>query len=119
MAYRHFSTEIGDATILHGFIALLVFGRASELDSGALRRIGNQQGRVHNGMNLGIVRAANKGMVGLSFRYHDQTIAFINTHFAADKKGRSGTLKRVKVRASPRNQGVGGGGLIGLALQTL
>jgi hypothetical protein len=35
--------------------------------------------------------------VGLSFRYHDQTLAFINAHFAADKKGRSGTLKRVKV----------------------
>lgn len=97
-AFRVFSTAIGDATILHGQIALLVFGRATDLDSGALRRIGNQQGRVHNGINLGIVRAANKGMVGLSFRYHDQTVAFVNTHFAADTKGRSGTFKRVKVK---------------------
>lgn len=105
VAYRHFSSEIGDATILHGKIALLVFGRASDLDSGALRRIGNQQGRVRAGMNLGIVRAANKGMVGLSFRYHDQTVAFVNTHFAADQKGRSGTFKRVEVSACGRMGG--------------
>lgn len=97
MGYRHFATEIGDATILHGKIAILIFGRVADLDSGALRRIGSQQGRVHNGLNLGIARAANKGMVGLSFRYHDQTLAFVNCHFAADSKGRSGTFKRVKV----------------------
>lgn len=104
MAYRHFSTEIGDATILHGKIALLVFARAADLDSGALRRIGSQQGRVHNGVSLlGITRAANKGMVGLSFRYHDQTVGFMNVHFAADKKGRSGTFKRVKVSEERAN----------------
>lgn len=97
VGYRHFATEIGDATILHGKIALLVFALAADLDSGALRRIGSQQGRVHNGLNLGIARAANKGMVGLGYRYHDQTLAFVNCHFAADKKGRSGMVKRVKV----------------------
>ena len=39
-------------------------------------------------------------MVGLSFQYYDQSLAFVNVHFAADKKGKSGTKKRLTVRPS-------------------
>ena len=36
------------------------------------------------------------GTVGISVRYHDISIACITAHFAADKHGKSGFLKRNK-----------------------
>lgn len=50
-------------------------------------------------MNLGIARAANKGMCGLSCMYHDVTLAIVTAHFASDKKGKNRVANRNKVTA--------------------
>lgn len=46
-------------------------------------------------MSLGpLGRAENKGMVGLSFKYGDATLAIISAHFASDSHGRNKVAKR-------------------------
>lgn len=40
-----------------------------------------------------------KGMVGLSVRYYDASLALITAHFASDSKGRNRVAKRNRVRA--------------------
>lgn len=47
------------------------------------------------GVSLGpLGRAENKGMVGLSCKYGDATLAIISAHFASDKHGRNKVAKR-------------------------
>jgi hypothetical protein len=77
-------TEVG----FHGFIAIVVFVRKSEIDSGNFeptgRAEGTKGGQLATGKNVGGKKLANKGAVGCSFRWCDTTIAFANSHLASD-----------------------------------
>lgn len=52
-------------------------------------------------VDLGIARAGNKGMCGVSVRWHDATLAFIAAHFHSDSHGRTRVEERYKVRRKP------------------
>ena len=58
--YRAYSCDIGDATILHGKIGIVCLARLKDVESGSFSRLGTLRGQVHNGVNLGITRVANK-----------------------------------------------------------
>lgn len=59
--YAMFKTEIGDDTLMHGFIALTIFVRAEDVASGAFRLHRAGVGGVATGVGLGPMgRAANK-----------------------------------------------------------
>jgi hypothetical protein len=70
-------TEIGDA--LYGKMALLVFARTVDVESGAFRLLASNQRPVV----LREMRGGCKGMVGLAFRYYDTAFAVINAHLPA------------------------------------
>jgi hypothetical protein len=93
-AYHMFEAEVGASTILYGSIALTVLARTADVASGAFAAVGAETSRVRNGVNLVITKASNKGMAGLSFRYHDATLAFVTCHYASD----SGGKKRLRQR---------------------
>lgn len=94
--FHMFNAEIGPATLLYGNIALTVLARASDVASGAFAAVGAEVSRVRNGVNLVVTKAGNKGMTGLSFRYHDATLAFITCHFASDSGGKKRLLERLE-----------------------
>ncbi len=94
VAYHLFAAEVGPSTMLFGSISLTVLARASDVASGAFAAVGAETSRVRNGVNLVVTKASNKGMAGLSFRFHDATLAFITCHFASD----SGGKKRLRQR---------------------
>ena len=48
-----------------------IFARAADVERGAVQVARSAMGKLHSGMKLGPVRAPNKGMVGISLRYHD------------------------------------------------
>ncbi len=48
-----------------------IFARALDVERGAVQVARSALGKLHSGMKLGPVRAPNKGMVGISLRYHD------------------------------------------------
>ena len=52
------------------------------------------QQRVNFGKSLVIGRASNKGAVGIAFRYHDTSFAFVPCHLASDSKGKSKVARR-------------------------
>ncbi|EWM28392.1 type i inositol polyphosphate, partial [Nannochloropsis gaditana] len=91
--YTMFQADVGAATMLYGTIALTAFARASDVQRGAFSAIDALTSRVKNGVNLVVTKTANKGMVGLAFRYHDSTLAFVTAHFASDSGGKT-RLKR-------------------------
>lgn len=60
-AYTMFKTEIGDDTLMHGFIAMMLFVRTEDVASGAFRLHQAGVGGVATGVGLGPMgRAANK-----------------------------------------------------------
>ena len=93
-AYQMFQSEVAPATLLYGSIALTVFARAADVASGAFAAVGAETSAVRNGVNLVVGKAGNKGMTGLSFRYHDATLAFVTCHYASDSAGK----KRLRQR---------------------
>lgn len=89
--------EIGSnntALGFHGFIALTVFIRTSDLKAGHIKMTEASAGDVASGADLIITTAANKGAVGLPFQIHDTTIGFVCTHLPSDSKGKSRLSKR-------------------------
>jgi hypothetical protein len=95
--YSMFTTQIGSSNTrlgFHGFIALTVFIRVSDLKSGAIRLVESSTKDVASGANLIVTTAANKGAVGLLFHVHDVTIGFITAHLPSDSKGKSKLPKR-------------------------
>lgn len=92
-----FGDELGDDQFLHGFIAITLFVQASDVASGAFRVHRGAVNKVAAGVSLGALgHAPNKGMVGLSCRYFDVSLAFVTAHFASDSKGRNRMGKRNK-----------------------
>jgi hypothetical protein len=94
-----FTQELGSVHTsmgFHGMIALSIFVRRSDLDSGhvaiELKSLG---GTNSMGPKLpGGLRAPNKGTAGLSLRYFDSTLAFITAHLASDSGGKLRFEKR-------------------------
>jgi len=70
-------TETGDA--LYGKMALLVYARTVDVESGAFRLLASNRRPVI----LRELRGGCKGMVGLAFRYYDTAFAVINAHLPA------------------------------------
>ena len=70
------TAELNDA--MHtSKLALMLFVRTVDVESGAFRLIG---------LNTGPVRTSHtgcKGMVGLAFRFYDQSVAIVNAHLPA------------------------------------
>lgn len=58
--YTMFTAEIGAANLLFGTIALTVFARTREVESGAFARIDALAGSLRNGVNLVVTKTANK-----------------------------------------------------------
>ena len=85
-AWRHAlgsdKTDLG----YHGFIALLVFVRASDVAAGDFESTGKSDAgaELARGKNIGMKRTANKGAAGMAFRYFDTTLAFASVHLASD-----------------------------------
>lgn len=97
-AYRIFIAEIGSTNTalgFHGMIAVTVFARATDVDSGAFFMPESNAIEVKKGADLILTKAPNKGAVGLPFIYHDTSMAFFTGHFAANSKGRNRLNKRL------------------------
>jgi len=96
-AFAMFGDELGDDQFLHGFIAITLFVQASDVASGAFHVHRGAVNKVAAGVSLGALgHAPNKGMVGLSCRYFDVSLALVTAHFASDSKGRNRMGKRNK-----------------------
>ena len=95
--YVMYAREIGSTNTalgFHGLIGMTVFAKTEDVDSGAFTDVEGANGEILRGVNLGVTRAANKGTVGLPFRYHDASLAFLTCHFASDSKGKNKIQKR-------------------------
>ena len=95
--YKMFEAEIGSTNTalgFHGMIAVTVFVKAADVESGAFFMPESNASEVKKGADLIVTKAANKGAVGLPFIYHDTSMAFFTGHFAANSKGRN----RLKAR---------------------
>mmetsp|Transcript_12130 Transcript_12130/g.18320 ORF Transcript_12130/g.18320 Transcript_12130/m.18320 type:complete len:1126 (+) Transcript_12130:138-3515(+) len=73
----------------HGFIALTVFVRTEDINSGAIKMTESSANDVASGTDLIVTTAANKGAVGLPFQIHDTSIGFVTAHLPSDSKGKS------------------------------
>ena len=93
-AYTLYTNEIGDAVVLHGYVGLTLFVRTADVVSGAFYPHLASVNRLATGVDVMGLRIPNKGVVGLSARYHDTTLAFVTAHFASDKKGRNKLWRR-------------------------
>ena len=52
------------------------------------------KGAVKRGKKIGGRSLANKGAVGMAFRFHDSSIALVGCHMTSDKKGKSQVHRR-------------------------
>jgi len=79
----------------HGYIVLLAY--ASTAHAGAFTEVQSGKANVNRGASIGgVARAANKGAVGVAFRFHSLTLAVVSCHLAADKRGKMNVDKRLK-----------------------
>eukprot|EP01034_Spumella_vulgaris_P036848 gene36848-45459_t len=95
--YAMFTTEIGSGNTrlgYHGFIALTVYVRVSELREGFIHPTKPASETMATGTDLLITTAQNKGAVGLPFQIHDTNIGFVTCHLPSDSKGASKLSKR-------------------------
>jgi hypothetical protein len=86
--YTMFTHEIGSTNTslgFHGMIALTVFARTGDVRAG--RFCPEHIDELSQGKKIGTRRMQNKGTVGLSFRYHDTSLAFLTAHLASDSNG--------------------------------
>eukprot|EP00164_Ancoracysta_twista_P004590 GFYU01006197.1.p1 GENE.GFYU01006197.1~~GFYU01006197.1.p1 ORF type:complete len:888 (-),score=155.44 GFYU01006197.1:53-2716(-) len=90
--YVYYSAEIGSTKKqfgYHGHISIVVYAKKSLVDSGQFQLSDRASDKVKRGANLIYTRAANKGAVGLPFRFGNTTLAFATCHLASDSKGKS------------------------------
>jgi hypothetical protein len=88
--YVMFGEEIGSDNTMagyHGFIAITVFARKTEVDAGFIRETVASRKNLATGANLGAVKASNKGAVGIPFQIHDTNVSFLTCHLPSDSKG--------------------------------
>mmetsp|Transcript_43548 Transcript_43548/g.136603 ORF Transcript_43548/g.136603 Transcript_43548/m.136603 type:complete len:518 (-) Transcript_43548:28-1581(-) len=97
--FSAFHNEIGSTNKrlgFHGYIALMVFARTEDVESGAFAPLQSLRDNVKQGANLGVYTASNKGSVAFPFGYHDSTFAVMGCHLASDNKGKSRFSQRNK-----------------------
>ncbi|TMW56375.1 hypothetical protein Poli38472_006385 [Pythium oligandrum] len=96
--YAQFTREIGRTNTTlgyHGYIAITVFVRQRDVDSGAFFMPTTSQQEVKRGKSLLFgQRASNKGAVGFAFRYFDTSFAVVTCHLTSDLKGKSHVQRR-------------------------
>jgi hypothetical protein len=95
--YTMFTTSIGSGNTrlgYHGFIALTMFVKTSELLSGNIQATDTTSKTMATGTDLIITTAQNKGAVGIPLQIHDTSIGFVTCHLPSDSKGKSKLTKR-------------------------
>ena len=95
--YASFTTSIGSGNTslgYHGFIALMLFVKHSELKSGHIVPTVPSISTMATGADLIVTTAQNKGAVGLPLQIHDTSICFVTCHLPSDSKGKSKLSKR-------------------------
>ena len=97
-AYGRFGAHIGstNATLgYHGHIALTLFARRADVDSGAFAVAEVAGSDAKRGIDFGLAgRTSNKGAVGLACRLGATSLGLITCHLASDSKGKSKLRKR-------------------------
>jgi hypothetical protein len=87
--FKIHTCEIGSSNTrlgFHGFIALTVFVKTSDIEQGFIRMTESSSNDLANGTDLIVTTAANKGAVGLPFQIHDTSIGFVTVHLPSDSK---------------------------------
>ena len=95
--YRAYSTMIGSGNTrlgYHGFIALMLFVRASEVEAGHIYPSAASSETMATGTDLIVTTAQNKGAVGIPLQIYDTNIGFVTCHLPSDSKGKSKLSKR-------------------------
>eukprot|EP00301_Raphidiophrys_heterophryoidea_P020574 c5225_g1_i2.p1 GENE.c5225_g1_i2~~c5225_g1_i2.p1 ORF type:complete len:552 (+),score=75.50 c5225_g1_i2:39-1658(+) len=98
LEYTMHSREMGSTNTwlgYHGHISLICFTRRILEDAGVIQQMEMASQRVSRGVNYGLSRAQNKGVVGLTFRLFGSQVTFLSAHFAADSSKQSQFSKRV------------------------
>lgn len=95
--YCMYTTSIGSGNTslgYHGFIALTVFVKSSEVLAGHVFATKPAAEAAATGTDLIITTAQNKGAVGIALHIHDTSIGFVTCHLPSDSKGKSKLTKR-------------------------
>lgn len=95
--YQMYGIAIGSDTKslgFHGFIALTVLVKTSELMEGNIQVTVPAKGAMATGADLIVTTAQNKGAVGIPLQIHDTSIGFVTCHLPSDSKGKSKLTKR-------------------------
>jgi hypothetical protein len=95
--YSMYTTSIGSGNTslgYHGYIALMLFVKVSELKTGAIVPSIPSVSTMATGKDLIVTTAQNKGAVGLPLQIHDTSICFVTCHLPSDSKGQSKLSKR-------------------------
>jgi len=80
----------------HGFIGVLAWVNKSLSEDKNFQYRDSATGEVKRGINLGVTRVANKGSVGVAFRFWHTSLAFVGCHLTSDSKGKSKLQARNK-----------------------
>lgn len=99
--YVRYTAKIGDTKKslgYHGYIAIVVFASKPIVDSGKFRLLEQASEHVKRGKNLGVTRAANKGGVGLPFKWYDTQVALVGCHLTSDSKKDGKNVSKVESR---------------------
>ncbi len=95
--YTMYTAAIGSGNTrlgYHGYIALTVFVKTSELLAGNIHPTSTTSKTMATGTDLIITTAQNKGAVGIPLQIHDTSIGFVTCHLPSDSKGKSKLVKR-------------------------
>lgn len=58
-----YGQEIGNTSLLHGMIALTIYAKTKDVESGAFNVVDAQVGKLSNGVNLVVTKVPNKVIV--------------------------------------------------------
>lgn len=78
----------------HGYIALFLYIKVSELEAGHITPTLSSIDKKATGKNLYVTTLENKGAVGLPLQIHDTSICFVTCHLPSDSKGKSKLSRR-------------------------
>jgi hypothetical protein len=95
--YQMYGVAIGSDTKslgFHGFIALTVLVKTSEIQEGSIQVTIPAKAAMATGADLIVTTAQNKGAVGIPLQIHDTSIGFVTCHLPSDSKGKSKLTKR-------------------------
>jgi len=78
----------------HGYIALFLYIKVSELEAGHITPTLSSIDKKATGKNLYVTTLENKGAVGMPVQIHDTSICFVTCHLPSDSKGQSKLSRR-------------------------